>query len=103
MCSRTPPSSLADDGAVTLTIADEGIGMTPAELETALKPFAQVESIYTRKTGGTGLGLPIIRGLMELHGGTVEIQSARDQGTTVRLVFPGPVAVYATPAAMGGD
>jgi two-component system cell cycle sensor histidine kinase PleC len=81
-------TEVAEDGRVTITVADAGIGMTEAELATALQPFRQVESIYTRRAGGTGLGLPIVRGLMDLHGGSFELNSRKGDGTTATISFP---------------
>jgi PAS domain S-box-containing protein len=75
-------------GRVRMTVSDEGIGMTGAEIEIALKPFGQVDSTLSRRFEGTGLGLPLSRSLMELHGGALRIQSEPDQGTTVILDFP---------------
>lgn len=57
-------------------------------LATAMKKFGQVENEMTPNEQGTGLGLPLTKGLMELHGGTLEIQSALGKGTTVKLRFP---------------
>lgn len=67
---------------------DTGIGMTPDEIAVALTPFGQVKSIYTTDRPGTGLGLPLTKQLVELVGGTFELESQKDVGTTVRCVFP---------------
>src|SRR5262249_36228455 len=74
----------AEDGGLALVIADTGIGMTEEEIAIALEPFSQVENALTKKFEGTGLGLPIARRLIELHGGRLEIASAKDHGTTIR-------------------
>jgi signal transduction histidine kinase len=71
-------------------VADSGIGMTPDEVEVALTPFGQVENALTREVAGTGLGLPLVKAMVEAHGGRFEIESAPGQGTTVRLFFPSP-------------
>ena len=78
----------ARDGAVTIAIADTGIGMTQQGVALALQPFRQVDSALSRKFEGTGLGLPLSKALMALHGGQLTIQSAPDQGTTVHLHLP---------------
>jgi two-component system cell cycle sensor histidine kinase PleC len=71
------------DNLVEISVSDTGIGMTPEEVELALKPFMQVNSTYTRTQEGTGLGLPIARALIVKHGGTFEITSTPGIGTTV--------------------
>jgi signal transduction histidine kinase len=82
--------------ATTLEVTDDGIGMTAEEVAIALEPFGQVESSFTRSYDGTGLGLPLVKGLAALHGGRLEIESTKDAGTTVRVVLPAaPLALAA--------
>jgi signal transduction histidine kinase len=69
-------------------IEDHGIGMNEAEQERALQPFGQAQPATTRTYGGTGLGLPITKGLVEAHGGTLTISSRAGAGTTVRVALP---------------
>jgi signal transduction histidine kinase len=69
-------------------IEDHGIGMNEEEQERALQPFGQAQPATTRTYGGTGLGLPITKGLVEAHGGTLKISSRSGYGTTVRVVLP---------------
>ena len=69
-------------------VADNGIGMAPEDIPTALRQFGQVDSALNRKYEGTGLGLPLTRALVELHGGTLEVESALGEGTTVTLRLP---------------
>jgi two-component system cell cycle sensor histidine kinase PleC len=76
------------DGSLSLVIADTGIGMTEDEIVIALEPFRQVENALTKKFEGTGLGLPIARRLVELHGGQLEITSVKNVGTTIRAHLP---------------
>jgi signal transduction histidine kinase len=71
-----------------LEIEDYGIGMSEEEQERALQPFGQAKPVTTRNYGGTGLGLPITKGLVEAHGGTLTIESCAGQGTLVRIVLP---------------
>ena len=75
-------------GTLLIEIADTGIGMAPDEIPIALKPFRQVDSSLTRKYGGTGLGLPLVKSRIEFHGGSLAIASAPGVGTTVTLIFP---------------
>jgi signal transduction histidine kinase len=67
---------------------DFGIGMNEEEQERALQPFGQAKPSTTRNYGGTGLGLPITKGLIEAHGGRLEIRSRPGQGTIVRVILP---------------
>jgi len=76
------------DGAVVLSVADTGIGMSAEQLPRALDAFGQVHERAVSAERGSGLGLPLTRALIELHGGRFEIDSAPGVGTTVRLVFP---------------
>ena len=77
-----------DGGTFQIEVADTGVGMSAEEIPTALMPFRQVDSGLTRKHGGTGLGLPLVKSRIELHGGRLTIESARAVGTTVALIFP---------------
>ena len=76
------------DGGVGFTVADTGIGMDAAGLATALTPFGRVDSFLTRKYEGTGLGLPLTKNLVELHGGRLTIDSILGKGTTVAVILP---------------
>jgi PAS domain S-box-containing protein len=76
------------DSNVVLDFRDTGIGIAEADLEKALSPFGQVRNNFSRKHAGTGLGLPLAKRLVELHGGTLSVESAVGRGTTVRVVWP---------------
>ncbi|MGA7323834.1 MAG: ATP-binding protein, partial [Rhodomicrobium sp.] len=80
--------TLDADGALTLCIKDSGIGMTEEEIGQALEPFRQVQSPLLHHREGTGLGLPLAAHLMELHGGSLAVESHPGQGTTVSVHFP---------------
>jgi signal transduction histidine kinase len=84
----TLAASARKDGGVRIDVIDTGIGMTEADIPTALKPFGQIDSKLSRRFEGTGLGLPISRHLAELHGATLSVTSAPSEGTTVTLDFP---------------
>jgi PAS domain S-box-containing protein len=75
-------------GAVEITVADSGIGMSPEEIEVALEPFGQIDNSATRRQQGTGLGLPLARSLTELHGGTLRIDSTPGAGTAITVILP---------------
>lgn len=78
---------VAGDGGVMLHVSDTGIGMAPEDVPKAFVAFGQIDNRLSRQYQGTGLGLPLTRKLVELHGGTVELDSAPGKGTvaTVRL------------------
>ncbi len=73
---------------VEIAIADTGIGIPPEDLVRVLRPFEQIESTYTRKYKGTGLGLPYAVRVTDLHGGKLSIESMVGEGTTVRVWLP---------------
>ena len=70
------------------TVRDTGVGMTPEEVSVALTPFGQVDASHARWREGTGLGLPIARALVQLHGGELSIRSEKGKGTSVEVRFP---------------
>jgi len=78
---------LPDDGVAVL-IRDSGIGMTAEEIEVAMTPFGQVDGSRARWREGTGLGLPIAKSLVELHGGGLEIRSVKGEGSEVAVLLP---------------
>jgi signal transduction histidine kinase len=78
----------AAGGGLLIAVADSGIGMTRAELAVAMEPFGQVENALSRSHNGTGLGLPLARRLVELHGGVLRLTSVKGEGTTAEVVLP---------------
>jgi signal transduction histidine kinase len=79
-------------------VADTGIGIAPGDIPKALAPFQQIDSKLGRKHEGTGLGLPLTKALVELHGGTLDIESEVGAGTTVTLHFPPNCMIGLEPA-----
>jgi len=75
-------------GGYAIRVSDTGIGIAPEDIGRVLEPFVQIESAFSRKRGGTGLGLPLAKKIMELHGGVIAIESALCVGTTVTVCFP---------------
>lgn len=90
----TPPggtitlSTTPTTDGLTLTVTDTGIGMSEADLLTAFEHFGQVDGSLARKYEGAGLGLPLAKRLIELHGGKLAIQSAPASGTSVHITLP---------------
>jgi signal transduction histidine kinase len=74
--------------AVHVTVGDTGIGMSPEDVEIAFQPFGQVDNRLERKYEGTGLGLPLTKALVDLHGGSIRIDSARGAGTRITVTLP---------------
>jgi PAS domain S-box-containing protein len=88
--SVTVAARCGEVGEVLLEVSDTGIGMSAEEIDVALQPFGQVECDNTRRYQGTGLGLPLSRHLVELHGGRLTVQSQKGCGTTVTVSLPAP-------------
>lgn len=86
--SVTISTEVADDGWIELRVKDTGIGIAPEDHTKVMQPFGQVDSSLSRRHEGTGLGLPLSKTFMELHGGALLLDSALGQGTTITLRFP---------------
>ena len=76
------------DSGHVFQIIDTGIGIAPEDIPKALSRFGQVDAELNRQYEGTGLGLPLTKALVELHGGTLDLQSRVGVGTTVTVRFP---------------
>ena len=85
---RVLVSSFRTKAGLAIAVSDTGIGMAPEEIPKALEPFGQIDSKISRNYEGTGLGLPLAKHLIELHGGTLTIKSEVNVGTTVTIVLP---------------
>jgi PAS domain S-box-containing protein len=92
----TVRSELDSAGQYKIAVQDHGIGMAPDEIPLALTPFRQINSGLQRKYEGAGLGLPIAKQLVELHGGELLIASVPGVGTTVSILLP--ESRYAAPS-----
>jgi two-component system cell cycle sensor histidine kinase PleC len=75
-------------GDLVISVKDTGVGIPREQLEKVLEPFEQVEDHLTRRNEGTGLGLPIAKALIELHGGRLSLDSELNVGTTAELRLP---------------
>jgi signal transduction histidine kinase len=91
----TPPGGrvsldarVTERGDLLIRVADTGIGIAPSDIPKALSPFGQIESTFARRYPGTGLGLPLSKALIELHGGELHLESDAGKGTTVIATLP---------------
>lgn len=84
-----------DSATLSFAVTDTGIGIAPEQVEQIFESFTQARSDTTRRYGGTGLGLTIVRELVRLHEGTLDVQSTVGEGTTFTLTLPYAIA---TPA-----
>jgi len=76
------------NNAVTITVSDTGIGIAAKDIPKVLKPFGQARLDAYKAHEGTGLGLSLSKLLVELHGGTLELESELGNGTTATVWFP---------------
>jgi two-component system cell cycle sensor histidine kinase PleC len=95
-------AALNPGGQVSVSVADTGIGMAADEIPRALQPFGQIDNSLTRPHGGTGLGLPLAKRLVELHGGTLTLDSVPGRGTTVSFTLPPERTLLHNPAIAAG-
>ncbi len=97
-----------EGGGCQIRIDDTGIGISNEDLSKVIEPFVQVEGAFNRKYEGTGLGLPLSKRMMELHGGNLEIDSKLGEGTSATIRFPAdrvitlPTSVKYSPAQAVG-
>src|SRR5216683_7824202 len=100
-------ASLDAAGDLVVEVEDYGIGMAANEIDRALEPFGQAKPAVTKTHGGTGLGLPIAKGLTKAHGGKLIVQSTPRRGTLVRILIPqqspSPDAVQEALAIIGAE
>jgi PAS domain S-box-containing protein len=82
-----------------ITVADTGIGIAPENLQRVFEPFVQIDNSLSRQQPGTGLGLPAVKAIMELHGGSLELRSVVGVGTEATAAFPPERTVAADPSA----
>jgi signal transduction histidine kinase len=86
-------TALTDAGFVVIRVKDTGIGMSETDIETALEPFGQVAT--SRAAGGTGLGLPVTKALIEANHASFTIKSREHEGTLIEVAFPPPQVLAA--------
>lgn len=88
--------SRKDDATIRITVKDTGIGIAPDKLEVVFQEFTQVDTSSTRKAGGTGLGLPVSRRLVMMHGGLLWAESTGVSGEGSTLIVELPVVAKFT-------
>ncbi len=81
-------AAIRDDGWLEISVVDTGVGMGPAEVSRVMEPFSRAGAAQTRSPGGTGLGLPLVDRMMQLHGGRLALESQLGKGTRAILRFP---------------
>jgi PAS domain S-box-containing protein len=90
---------IGSDDDFEIQVADTGIGIAYNDIPKALAPFSQIDSALNRKYEGTGLGLPLTTALVELHGGSLTLESTVGIGTTVTARFPAERVAWRTAPA----
>lgn len=85
---RISPAVQDGESAVRFSVADSGIGISPENFELIFDEFRQVDGSHSREYEGTGLGLPIAKKLVELHGGRIWVESKVNHGTTFHVTLP---------------
>ena len=94
-------SAERENGGIRVAVQDTGLGIPTDHLELIFQEFTQVDISSTRKVGGTGLGLPISRKLVELHGGRLWAESTGVPGEGSRFIMELPVESHYTPPPEG--
>ena len=77
-----------EPGGFVVAVQDNGIGIAEADLDRVLEPFVQAETTLSRRQEGTGLGLALVKAMIEIHGGRLRLESQVGRGTSAELVFP---------------
>jgi PAS domain S-box-containing protein len=95
-------AKLAEDRSCVISVEDNGIGMNEVDITIALQPFGHSSSSLNRGQDGAGLGLPLAKSLVEVHGGKLEIISARNSGTTIKIILPADRVKYVAAADRPG-
>ncbi|MFC7047833.1 sensor histidine kinase [Emcibacter nanhaiensis] len=97
----TPPggaievkAGLSPQGEVEFMVRDSGVGIPEEDQENILEPFTQSSSHLTRTIEGTGLGLALVKKMIEMHGGRIDLKSRLNQGTTIVLTFPAERVIH---------
>jgi len=90
--SAVTVSAAVRGGDLRIEVRDRGIGMTPEDAERALQPFVQIDNPLKKRREGAGIGLALVKRFVELHGGSLKLDSAPGRGTTAIVTLPDAVA-----------
>ena len=77
-----------EKGGFVFQVIDDGIGISLEDIQKIMQPFVQIDNVLSREHQGTGLGLPLVKSMVGLHGGSIDIQSEVGTGTTVTVRLP---------------
>ncbi len=91
-------AKLEDNGGVAIVVTDSGIGIAEGDMQKVMTPFGQVDSVLAREHEGTGLGVPLVKAMIELHGGTLSFDSTPGIGSVVTLRFPPERSIHSAAA-----
>ena len=94
-------AKITDAKALQIIVADTGVGIPAEDIPRILEPFVQLENDVHESAHGAGLGLPIVKQLVEAHGGWLGIESALGQGTRVTIALPAGSAGWSSGASWG--
>src|SRR5207248_1153683 len=94
-------ADLTPEGGLSVFLSDTGSGIPSDEIDQVLQPFGQIEDHLTRQNSGVGLGLPIARALVRMHGGDIALTSTVGVGTTVEIRLPPDRVGPDAPAKVG--
>lgn len=81
-------SFLEENDSIGFVVTDEGVGIDEEDLPHLFERFYRGDKSRTRKTGGIGIGLSIVKALMNAHGGDIRVNSELNNGTTITILFP---------------
>jgi CheY-like chemotaxis protein len=96
-------SCVKERDSLVITVADSGMGVRKEDIPKLFQPFTQLESVYTKKYEGTGLGLALTRRLVELHGGRIWVKSTFGTGSRFSFTIPLTQAAPGEPPAGRSD
>jgi CheY-like chemotaxis protein len=96
-------SAMTGGQGVTFTVWDTGVGIAKDKVEHIFQPFEQLDNLGTQRPGGTGLGLALVRRLVQLHGGTITVRSDQGQGSHFMVSIPDPVALISLAGSPFGE
>ena len=86
--TKVAVSTTVENGIITISVADQGIGIPEAEVERIFERFYRVDPARSRETGGTGLGLSIVKHIINKHGGEISVWSSENVGSTFSIRLP---------------